>query len=115
MSYDDIYANGAKLLNPAAVQCASAGGLASQQLAAKQQAPVRERLQEANKRMDGISANLSHLVSVVLPPPPISGIGQNTSGEVLKDSTLSGDMDDLLREIGRIEQHVSRLSVAISG
>jgi hypothetical protein len=79
---------------------------------AKQQ-PMRERVQVAHKRATGIVAMLANLTNAVILPSVLSGDGQSI--DQVKDSTLSGDIDELARAINTIESQVAKLSIAITG
>lgn len=91
------------------------GSAAQQNIAQKIQPPIRERIQGANKRAEDISGKLSSLIDAVLPPALLANANNYVADTVVKDSTLSGDVDDLARTLSRIEQYVTRLAVAISG
>lgn len=88
---------------------------AGQNIAQKIQPPIRERIQEANKRAVDISGKLSSLIDAVLPPALLANANNYGSETVVKDSTLSGDVDELARTLSRIDQYVTRLAVAIGG
>lgn len=91
-----------------------AQGLISQQANKTQQAPIRERLQEANKRADSISASVVSLIQSVMPPQLQDGLNNAMIAD-RPPSTLSSDMDDLCRMLAKIERQVLRLTTAIGG
>ena len=74
---------------------------------------IRDRVQEANKRLLDISSKAMFLADAVVPTTTLSGI--NGAGQELKDSTLSSDVDDLICTISHIQHHISRISQAILG
>lgn len=77
------------------------------------QQPMRERVQGAHKRACGIVSMLANLSTEVMPPNTLDGLSQGN--DACRESTLSGDIDDLARTISQIESQVARLSVAITG
>jgi hypothetical protein len=112
--YDEQNMAQAEYAKPQGVAGVMAGSAMQNQSLGKQQ-PIRERVQEAIKRANQLASNLSFLADNVAPQPLLNDVKGLVGGEPVKDSTLTSEVGDLLRELGRIEHQVQRLSLAITG
>jgi hypothetical protein len=94
---------------------AKVGGALIGQLANSRPAAIRERVAEACKRLIDLNGKLSFLIGEVAPATLQEGLTQGSACIDRASPTLTSDVDDLVREISRIEQLVTRLAVAITG
>lgn len=86
-----------------------AGGLANMKAQ-----PIRERIQEANKRAKTLSGNLNLLLNMVRPALLANAGVADAEGKV-RDSTMSTDVDDLSRNLARATSTLDQITSALLG